>query len=259
MTPEEGRHRFCPGCGTPSGAGGSFCATCGTSLLRAGSDSASSGIVTPVTDQTPAPEGMLSEDARSKQRRGWTWGVAAGLVALVVIVALVVGLHHSPKTTAAVKIVPLRPTTTTSSATTTTSVSTTTTTIPPTPAGFDYQAAVQKVQSLGYSVLADESSNESVGPLYVITATCTGSATGYCQNAFFFVGNQYIGPDTSGPDIGVSAIWQDGTTVALNYPLYEPSDPNCCPTGGSRTVRFNWNGSQLLPLDPLPANPNDVS
>jgi hypothetical protein len=127
------------------------------------------------------------------------------------------------------------------------------------PTGFDYQAAVQKVQSLGYSVYSDESGDESVGPLYVIIATCTGSGTGYCQNAFFFVQNEYIGTDTSSPDIGVSVAWQDGTTVALNYPLYGPTDPNCCPTGGDRTVRFYWDGSQLTPLDPLPNNPNEVS
>ncbi len=144
---------------------------------------------------------------------------------------------------------------------TSTSTSTSTTTDPPpVQAGFAYQAAVQKVATLGYSVSGDQSTvANQPGPLYVVTATCSGSADGYCQNAFFFVGDRYIGTDTSRHDTGVSVDWDTGSTVALDYPLYAPGDPQCCPTGGSRTVRFYWDGSSLTPLDPLPNNPNATS
>jgi hypothetical protein len=93
----------------------------------------------------------------------------------------------------------------------------------------------------------------------VITGTCAGSATGYCQNAFFFYDNRYLGTDVKGLDLGVSVEWTTGDVAALSYPLYAPGDPNCCPTGGSRLVRFEWNGSAVVPLDPLPPYPNSTT
>ena len=125
---------------------------------------------------------------------------------------------------------------------------------------FDYSAAVHTIENLGYTVLASQGDEaQAGGPLYVLTATCTDSADGFCQNAFFFIDNRYIGTDISGKDEGVSVSWQHADTVALTYPLYVTEDPPCCPTGGVRTVRFHWDGSFLRPLDELPVNPNSVS
>ena len=42
------------------------------------------------------------------------------------------------------------------------------------------------------------------------------------------------------------------TVITLSYTLYGPTDPNCCPTGGTQSVRFQWNGTSLTPLDPIP-------
>ena len=53
----------------------------------------------------------------------------------------------------------------------------------------------------------------------------------------------------------VSVQWTTSDVAALSYPLYAPGDPHCCPTGGSRLVRFEWNGSAVVPLDPLPPDP----
>ena len=98
-----------------------------------------------------------------------------------------------------------------------------------------------------------------VGPLFVITGYCTGSAGGFCQHAFFFYDNRYLGTDTSSYDLGVSIQWTKSDEAELSYPLYAPGDAHCCPSGGTRLVRFEWNGSAVVPLDPLPPDPNSTT
>ncbi|MGH2911169.1 MAG: LppP/LprE family lipoprotein [Solirubrobacteraceae bacterium] len=88
--------------------------------------------------------------------------------------------------------------------------------------------------------------------LRVLTATRTGSGDGYAQQAFFFVGNHYIGTDTSQPSAGVKVIAQDDTEVTLAYPLYRPHDPLCCPSAGQATVHFQLNNGRLVPLGTIP-------
>ncbi len=88
--------------------------------------------------------------------------------------------------------------------------------------------------------------------LRVLTATRTGSGDGYAQQAFFFVGNRYIGTDTSQPSAGVKVVAQGDTEVTLAYPLYRPHDPLCCPGGGQATVRFQLNNGRLVPLGTIP-------
>ena len=94
--------------------------------------------------------------------------------------------------------------------------------------------------------------------LSVILATAAGTADGYEQAAFFFYNGRYLGTDAIAPSAGISDAWQDDTTVALSYQLYNATDPMCCPTAGSATVRFHWTGTQLIPLDPIPANDDAV-
>jgi hypothetical protein len=88
--------------------------------------------------------------------------------------------------------------------------------------------------------------------LRVLTATRTGSGDGYAQQAFFFVGNRYIGTDTSQPSAGVKVVSQSDTEVTLAYPLYRPRDPLCCPGAGQATVRFQLNNGRLVPLGTIP-------
>jgi hypothetical protein len=88
--------------------------------------------------------------------------------------------------------------------------------------------------------------------LRVLTATRTGSGDGYAQQAFFFVGNRYIGTDTSQPSAGVKVVAQSDTEVTLAYPLYRPHDPLCCPGGGQATVHFQLNNGHLVPLGTIP-------
>jgi hypothetical protein len=88
--------------------------------------------------------------------------------------------------------------------------------------------------------------------LRVLAATRTGSGDGYTQQAFFFVGNRYIGTDTSQPSAGVKVVAQSDTEVTLAYPLYRPHDPLCCPGGGQATVHFQLNNGHLVPLGTIP-------
>ena len=86
----------------------------------------------------------------------------------------------------------------------------------------------------------------------VLTSVFARSADGYNQRAFFFYGRRYLGTDASEPSARVQAMWSDGTTVALTYVLYRRADPNCCPSGGGKIVRFRWTGRRVVALDPIP-------
>jgi hypothetical protein len=66
------------------------------------------------------------------------------------------------------------------------------------------------------------------------------------QRAFFFVGDKYIGTDAMEPSVRFSFVSQEDTTVTLK------DDAMIDPSGGSATVRFHWDGSKLVPLDPIP-------
>lgn len=38
----------------------------------------------------------------------------------------------------------------------------------------------------------------------------------------------------------------DNTTFAVTYNVYMAGDPHCCPSGGTATVQFHWDGSRLV-------------
>lgn len=79
------------------------------------------------------------------------------------------------------------------------------------------------------------------------------SADGYNQLVFFFVGNHYIGNDTSEPSAVIHYVSGTDDTVTVKYAIYHSNDPNCCPSGGGKSVRYHWNGQLLVPLDPIPS------
>ena len=74
------------------------------------------------------------------------------------------------------------------------------------------------------------------------------------QHIWFFSGTRYLGSDTREPSSSrdIIGLWRDGTTIAFMYVIYRPRDPNCCPTGGGKIVRFRLAGPRLVRLDPLP-------
>jgi hypothetical protein len=113
------------------------------------------------------------------------------------------------------------------------------------------QTALATVKTHGFTA-SDTSDYHPEQTLRVLVGTRTGSGDGYAQQAFFFVGNHYIGTDTSEPSASVKVVGQSDTEVILAYTLYRPRDPLCCATGGQATVHFQLNNGRLVALDPIP-------
>jgi LppP/LprE lipoprotein len=88
--------------------------------------------------------------------------------------------------------------------------------------------------------------------LRVLIGTRTGSGDGYGQQAFFFLGNRYIGTDAKEPSATVKVLSQSDTEVTLAYPLYRKGDSLASPSGGQATVTFALNNGQLTPLGAIP-------
>lgn len=123
--------------------------------------------------------------------------------------------------------------------------------------GGNVQEAIATVESEGYQVFNPDSYDPSY-PLRVLIGIKKDSATGYAQRAFFFYGDEYLGNDTSADSATIEYEGQDDNTISLSYKLYRSDDPNCCPTAGEATVRYDWNGSELTPLDEIPTEDFDA-
>ena len=112
-------------------------------------------------------------------------------------------------------------------------------------------AAAALVRAHGFTP-NDTSEYHSGQTLRVLVATRTGSGDGYGQQAFFFVGDRYIGTDTKEPSASVRVLSQSDTEVTLAYPLYRPTDPLSSPSGGTATVRFQLNNGKLTAVGRIP-------
>ena len=119
-------------------------------------------------------------------------------------------------------------------------------------AQFAATPVVQQLADLGYtaSQIVPPQPNDD---LDAVPAVCSDSGDGYCQIVFFFHRGQLIGVDHAQGETSVSIAWQNGQTVAAVYPQYGANDPMCCASGNPVTVQFGWNGSDAVPLTPLPA------
>ena len=198
----------------------------------------------------------------------------AGVLALGAFLALMGGCGGSSTKTVSVASAPEESSTTSSSSSTTSAHSTATITTSTTgtassatrtataPAFTDQggseaaaqgsaAAAAATVRAHGYTP-DDTSEYHPDQTLRVLVGTRTGSGDGYAQQAFFFLGNHYIGTDTSQPSASIRVVKQSDTEVTLSYPLYRAHDPLCCPGGGSATVSFQLNNGRLTPLQTIP-------
>jgi hypothetical protein len=88
--------------------------------------------------------------------------------------------------------------------------------------------------------------------LAAIIGVRKGSADATAQRAFFFARERFAGIDARSDSAGIRVAFARPPVIALRYQLFDPKDPQCCPTGGSATVRFRWDGRRVEPLDPLP-------
>jgi hypothetical protein len=112
-------------------------------------------------------------------------------------------------------------------------------------------AALAVVKAHGYSA-SDSNDYHPSQTLRVLVGMRTGSSDGHGQQAFFFVGDRYIGTDTSAPSASVKVTAQSDTEVTLAYSLYRPRDQLCCASGGQAIVRFQLNNGHLVPLGTIP-------
>jgi LppP/LprE lipoprotein len=117
----------------------------------------------------------------------------------------------------------------------------------PPPLG-DAEAAVR---TRGYFPV-DAAAYDGRRPPAVILGVRKGSADATAQRAFFFAAGRLVGTDTSSDSAGISVAFARPPVIALRYRLFNPTDPQCCPTAGTATVRYRWNGRRLVPLDPIP-------
>jgi hypothetical protein len=121
----------------------------------------------------------------------------------------------------------------------------------PEPSNGGTLASAEAVLAKNGYVADDPSQYQTDQTLRVLIATRKDSGDGYAKKAFFFVGGRYIGTDTSNDSAGIRVDDQSDKLITLEYALYGKNDALCCPSG-SASVRYQWNGSRLVPLDPIP-------
>jgi hypothetical protein len=86
------------------------------------------------------------------------------------------------------------------------------------------------------------------GPLIAIAGTLIGTADGYNQWVFFFLGGTYLGTDTAVPSPQLQLAGNAGPgAIAVQYIAYGPNDPLCCPTLPPVTITYTWDGAELVP------------
>ncbi|MEU7167195.1 LppP/LprE family lipoprotein [Streptomyces morookaense] len=123
-------------------------------------------------------------------------------------------------------------------------------------APFNVDAALAQIKRMGFTADTEPAELKTLkGPFRAIHSHCTGTTDGHCVIVMFFHDNDYVGYDARGT--GESTILsQDGTTVALSYPVFKPTDPMCCASGGTREFRARWEGGKVAFTPPMPGNPN---
>lgn len=112
-------------------------------------------------------------------------------------------------------------------------------------------AAARKVlQDKGYDSYggrfwnSDRQLNALVGVLHK-------STDGHYQHLFFFVSGRYIGMDATAPSGSIRIVGATNDVITVSYGIYQPTDALAAPSS-RRQVRFEWTGSSLVPLDPIP-------
>jgi LppP/LprE lipoprotein len=113
------------------------------------------------------------------------------------------------------------------------------------------RAAVADVEAQGYSPVS-LASDRADRELRVLIGAPAGAPEGG-RRAFFFLNRSYLGTDTVENSARVRVLERGGRRWAtLQYRLYDATDEACCPSGDRFTVRFEFDGSGIQPLDPMP-------
>ena len=107
------------------------------------------------------------------------------------------------------------------------------------------------VRARGYFPV-DVSAYDQHAPFAAIIGVRQGSADASAQRAFFFASGRFVGDDASSDSARIGVAFARPSVIALRYALFDARDPQCCPSGGSATVRYRWNGQRVEPLDRVP-------
>ena len=105
-----------------------------------------------------------------------------------------------------------------------------------------------RISALGFTPIGTPVSTDdgSGGSLVALKGICVGSATGRCQQVFFFHNGEYLGTDMLSPSLGILDVQYAGVAkIAVTYVNYAPSDPGCCPSLAPVTITYSWDGTQL--------------
>lgn len=118
-------------------------------------------------------------------------------------------------------------------------------------ASMSLQAAEQVLDERGFATLTERDWRPDQ-PLKVLLGIRRATDEPRALQAFFFVGDTFIGTDTKDPSGSIEVSDQDGDAVTLAYGLYRPADSIDDPTGGAAEVTYVWDGARLEPQDPIP-------
>jgi LppP/LprE lipoprotein len=123
----------------------------------------------------------------------------------------------------------------------------------PAPSSASYATASDAerfVSGNGLAAVAPEMTWRPAAVLHVIHATGTNSASSQGDWYFFFARGRLVGQQFFSRAAAQNVV--DDATFAVTYNVFRPGDPHCCSSGGQATVRFHWDGSRLIELDPIP-------
>ena len=62
-----------------------------------------------------------------------------------------------------------------------------------------------------------------------------------------------VGDDTPDFSASLTVSWVSGTEFVVTYAIYRAGDQACCPGGGIAAVGFEWTGSRLAAMRPVPS------
>lgn len=120
------------------------------------------------------------------------------------------------------------------------------------------RAAEQVLDGRGYATLAERDWRPDQN-LKVLLGVRRGVSDAGAQQAFFFVGDAFIGTDTSDPSGRITVTAQSDDAVTLAYGLYRPGDSIESPSGGESEVTYAWDGDSLSPQEPIPPSAADAA
>lgn len=113
------------------------------------------------------------------------------------------------------------------------------------------QTAEQTLDRRGYATLTERDFRPDQ-QLKVLVGVRRGVSDAGAQLAFFFVGDRFIGTDTTAPSGRIAVADQQDDAITLTYSLYRTGDGIDGPTGGSADVTYRWTGTALEPQDAIP-------